>query len=136
VYIVGANWLYFSLWRVISPLLAEKTREKVVVLAGPAELRPYFDAADLDPNYRAVAWCEEGGGDGGGGDGGGGGGSVDTVVQLAVARGAVLQHRVPVPPLAAVPAIGGLRVSWEFTTAAHDIGFCCWFEPHTDNSCG
>eukprot|EP00518_Triparma_eleuthera_P009155 CAMPEP_0182466270 /NCGR_PEP_ID=MMETSP1319-20130603/11671_1 /TAXON_ID=172717 /ORGANISM="Bolidomonas pacifica, Strain RCC208" /LENGTH=284 /DNA_ID=CAMNT_0024666229 /DNA_START=203 /DNA_END=1054 /DNA_ORIENTATION=- len=48
IYVLGTNWFYHMMFRIISPLLSKKTREKVCVLKEPSDLLKYFDETQLE----------------------------------------------------------------------------------------
>jgi len=48
IYILGANWFYFSLLKIISPMLSEKTKKKIVLIDSNEELLNYFKVGELE----------------------------------------------------------------------------------------
>jgi hypothetical protein len=48
IYVMGTNWFFHMMYRIISPLLSEKTRNKIVILRKPEDLLEYFDADQLE----------------------------------------------------------------------------------------
>ena len=48
IYVLGTNWFFHLLFKIISPLLSEKTRNKIVILGRPKELLEYFEFNQLE----------------------------------------------------------------------------------------
>eukprot|EP00941_MAST-03F_sp_MAST-3F-sp1_P002943 g2943.t1 len=47
VFVIGANWFYWALWKIIRPFLTERTRNKIHILNSHSELLKYFDLSEL-----------------------------------------------------------------------------------------
>jgi len=51
VYVVGANWFYFLLWKVVSPFLSDRTKAKVTLLDSPEDILEYIDESQLHEGW-------------------------------------------------------------------------------------
>ncbi|GMH82083.1 hypothetical protein TrST_g9738 [Triparma strigata] len=61
IYVIGTNWFYYMMFKIISPLLSKKTRAKIEVLKEPQDLLKFFDEAQLererlDPDLVYEKW--------------------------------------------------------------------------------
>ncbi|GMH81431.1 hypothetical protein TL16_g08927 [Triparma laevis f. inornata] len=48
IYVIGTNWFYYMMFKIITPLLSKKTRAKIEVLKEPQDLLKFFDEAQLE----------------------------------------------------------------------------------------
>jgi hypothetical protein len=50
-YVLHVNWFYRMMWTMVKPILAKKTRDKIVILGNPKDLLKYFEATQLVQEY-------------------------------------------------------------------------------------
>ena len=50
-YVIGANWLYWAAFKMIKPILAQKTRDKVKMIDRLEQLQECIDPANLQPEH-------------------------------------------------------------------------------------
>jgi len=48
-YVMGANWLYWALYKVMQPFLSDVTKGKINLISDPSELLRHFERSQLDP---------------------------------------------------------------------------------------
>jgi hypothetical protein len=53
-YILGANWFFWMIFKVMSPLLSAKTRDKVVFVNDARGLLEHFDRENLSEEYTTI----------------------------------------------------------------------------------
>jgi len=51
MYILNVNWLYKMMYGMIKPFLAQKTKDKIVILDQPEHLNKFFNEDQLLPEY-------------------------------------------------------------------------------------
>lgn len=48
IYVIGVNWFFHMMYRIVSPLLSQKTRSKLVILNDPNDILTYFDRSEVE----------------------------------------------------------------------------------------
>lgn len=48
IYVIGVNWFFHMMYRIVSPLLSQKTRSKLVILNDPKDILTYFDRIEVE----------------------------------------------------------------------------------------
>ena len=51
-YVLGANWFFWGIYKVMSPFMAERTKQKIVFVDTPADLLKYFDINEVPSEYK------------------------------------------------------------------------------------
>ena len=55
LYIVGANWFFWAIYKVLRPFLSDVTKSKIHIMGSPEELLEHFDAEQLEPSMLSGA---------------------------------------------------------------------------------
>eukprot|EP00658_Telonema_sp_P-2_P037436 TRINITY_DN2692_c0_g1_i1.p1 TRINITY_DN2692_c0_g1~~TRINITY_DN2692_c0_g1_i1.p1 ORF type:complete len:290 (+),score=44.30 TRINITY_DN2692_c0_g1_i1:226-1095(+) len=54
VYVLGANWFYFTMWRIVRPFLSQRTKDKIIMIDEPREMLKFFES----PDHLYQGWDE------------------------------------------------------------------------------
>lgn len=54
-YIINVNWLFWGMYKIISPFLSARTTDKIKVLRNTSELLQYFDKEQLLPEHGGTS---------------------------------------------------------------------------------
>ncbi|TNV76486.1 hypothetical protein FGO68_gene8819 [Halteria grandinella] len=55
LYVLSANWVYRAAYTLMKPFLAQKTKEKILILSDFGQLKEYFDEDQLLPEYGGTS---------------------------------------------------------------------------------
>lgn len=51
-HILHADWIFWALWKLVSPFIDDRTRHKIVLVKAATDLRAAFNAEQLPAIYR------------------------------------------------------------------------------------
>ena len=51
-YVLGANWLYWVLFKIVSVFLTQRSKDKIKLIYSNEELAEFFDQQELEDEYR------------------------------------------------------------------------------------
>jgi|EP00945_MAST-04E_sp_MAST-4E-sp1_P006082 hypothetical protein len=51
-YVLGANWLYWMLFKIISVFLTQRSRDKIILIYSMEEMAKHFEQEELELEYR------------------------------------------------------------------------------------